>query len=38
MPPDNRMFMVAAYIVVGVIYGSYAVSLFLRAREERRKT
>jgi len=37
MPPDNGTYTVVAYIAVGVIYGAYAISLFLRAREERRK-
>ncbi len=34
MTPDNGSFMIAAYIVVGVIYFGYAVSLVLRARKE----
>ena len=30
--PENRGFMVAAYLVAGIIYLSYGVSLLLRAR------
>lgn len=37
MLPENGTYMIAGYIAVGVIYGMYAISLFLRAREERRK-
>jgi hypothetical protein len=37
MPPDNGIYAVVGYIAVGVIYGGYAISLFLRAREEKRK-
>jgi ABC-type arginine transport system permease subunit len=37
MPPDNGTYMVVGYIAVGVIYGAYAISLFLRARAEKRK-
>ncbi len=36
MPPENGGFMIAAYVVVGVIYLGYAVSLVLRARKEGR--
>lgn len=36
MPPDNGQYMVAAYIVAGVIYLAYAVSLVLRARNVRK--
>ena len=32
MPPDNAGYMVAAYIVAGVVYLGYAVSLWRRAR------
>jgi hypothetical protein len=32
MPPDNGQYMVAAYVVAGVIYLSYVVSLIVRAR------
>ena len=31
MPPDNGSYMIAAYIVVGVIYLGYAISLAVRA-------
>jgi hypothetical protein len=34
MQPDNGGYMVAAYIVVGVIYLGYALSLVVRARKE----
>jgi hypothetical protein len=37
MPPDNGTYMVIGYLVVGVIYLGYALSLILRAREERKK-
>lgn len=37
MPPDNGSYMVAGYIVVALIYGTYAISLLLRAQEEKRK-
>ena len=33
MPPDNGQYLIAAYIVAGVIYLSYAVRLILRARK-----
>ena len=36
MPPDNGSYLVAAYILSGVIYLGYAVSLVVRAREARR--
>jgi hypothetical protein len=36
MPPDNGQYMVAAYVVAGLIYIAYTVSLFLRARRARR--
>jgi hypothetical protein len=36
MPPENGQYLIAAYIVAGVIYLSYAVSLVLRARKVRR--
>lgn len=32
MPPDNGQYLIAAYIVAGVIYLAYAVRLILRAR------
>jgi hypothetical protein len=32
MPPDNGGYMVAAYVVAGVVYLGYVVSLFVRAR------
>ena len=34
MPPENGHYMIAAYIVVAVVYLSYALSLVLRARKE----
>ncbi len=30
--PDNQGFMVAAYVVLGVLYGGYAVWLLRRRR------
>lgn len=33
MPPDNRGFTIVAYIVIGLVYGGYALSLWLRARQ-----
>ncbi len=30
--PQNEGFMIAAYVVAGVIYALYSVSLFVRAR------
>lgn len=33
MPPDNSGYMVAAYVVAGVIYLLYTISLVLRARK-----
>jgi hypothetical protein len=32
MPPDNSGFAIAAYVIVGLVYGAYTVSLFLRSR------
>jgi hypothetical protein len=37
MPPENGQYLIAAYIVAGVIYLSYAVALVLRARRVRRE-
>ena len=37
MPPDNGAFMVAAYIVTGVIVLGYVVTLWFRVRAERRR-
>jgi len=34
MPPDNGRYMVAAYIVAGVVYLTYVISLIVRARRE----
>ena len=34
MPPDNGRYLVAAYIVAGVIYLGYAGWLWLRAKGE----
>jgi hypothetical protein len=33
MPPDNSGYMVAAYVVAGVIYVAYTISLVLRAKK-----
>lgn len=35
MPPDNGGFMVAAYIATAVVVVTYAIVLFLRARNLR---
>ena len=35
-PPQNRGYMIAAYIIVGVILIGYTVSLYLRARRSLR--
>jgi hypothetical protein len=32
MPPDNGQYLVAAYVVAGTIYLSYAISLIVQAR------
>ena len=32
MPPDNAGYMIAAYVVAGVVYLGYAWSLWRRAR------
>jgi hypothetical protein len=34
--PDNGGYMIAAYIIVAVILGGYALSLYLRARRSLR--
>jgi hypothetical protein len=36
--PRNRGYMVAAYLIAGIVYFSYAVSLMLRARQASRAT
>jgi hypothetical protein len=36
MPPENGQYLVAAYIVAGIIYIAYSVSLFVRASRQRR--
>jgi hypothetical protein len=36
MPPDNGHYLVAAYVVAGLIYLSYAVSLVRRAGKTRK--
>ena len=36
MPPDNGGFMVAAYVLTGVIVLAYALSLFIRLKRARR--
>jgi hypothetical protein len=33
MPPDNSGYAIAAYVIVGLVYGLYTVSLFLRSRQ-----
>ena len=35
--PANGQYMVAAYVVAGVVYLGYALSLFVRARRELKK-
>ena len=37
MPPDNKAFMVAAYIITAVIVLTYSITLALRLRAERRR-
>jgi hypothetical protein len=32
--PENTGFMIAAYIIVGILYGGYAAWLLLRGRRE----
>jgi hypothetical protein len=32
MPPDNTTYLYAGYLAAAVIYGVYALSLWLRAR------
>jgi hypothetical protein len=36
MTPDNGSFMVAAYVVLGVLYGAYAVWVLKRGMDDRR--
>jgi hypothetical protein len=36
MPPDNGHYLVAAYIVAGVIYLGYTVSLMVRGSRARK--
>ena len=36
MPPDNGQYLTAAYVVAGVIYVAYTVSLLLRASRARK--
>jgi hypothetical protein len=36
MPPDNGQYLIAAYIVAGVIYLAYSVSLLLRGFRAKR--
>ncbi len=33
--PENRNFMVAAYVVAAVLYGGYAIYLWMRGRKYR---
>ncbi len=33
--PENRSFMVAAYVVAAVLYGGYAIYLWARGRKYR---
>jgi hypothetical protein len=37
VPPDNRAFMIAAYVIVVVVVVVYAVSLVVRTRDVLRK-
>ncbi len=32
--PDNSAYMVAAYIVAGVLYGGYSLWLYLKGRKQ----
>jgi hypothetical protein len=36
MPPENTGYMIAAYVVAGLVYAGYAWSLWRRADRERR--
>ena len=38
MPPDNTPYLYAGYLAAAVIYGAYALSLWLRARAIDRRT
>jgi hypothetical protein len=33
MTPDNSGFMVAAYVVLGVLYGAYTLWVLMKGRE-----
>jgi hypothetical protein len=33
MTPDNGSFMIAAYVVLGVLYGAYVLWVLLKGRE-----
>jgi len=33
MPPDNSGYAIAAYVIVGAVYGAYTISLWLRSRK-----
>ena len=35
--PENRAYFVAAYIIIAVIFGAYAISLWVRSRNANRK-
>lgn len=37
MPPDNGSYLIAAYIVVGVIYGGYTLWLVRRGKRAARR-
>ena len=37
MPPDNSGYMVAAYIIVGVVVVGYFVSLWVRVKDAEKK-
>lgn len=37
LTPQNGGYMVAAYVVAAVVYLGYALSLWIRARKERRR-
>jgi hypothetical protein len=35
--PENRAYFIAAYVIIAVIFGAYALSLWVRARNLKRK-
>jgi hypothetical protein len=38
MPPDNTPYLYAGYLAAAVIYGAYALSLWMRVRAIDRRT